>query len=507
VGRVDVERLVSDVTGSQSLSWAGRLLVAAVVAGGGLLITGWLLQAGGWSAGDAAGWAAIAIATAVAERFPLELRYRNARAVYSLAAAVWTGSLLLVEPSVLALAAGTGVLAGQALYRRPPLKIAFNVGQFTLAITAALAVFEELGSPPADEPASWLAAAAAMASFQAVNTLLVGLILASVEDRRLGEVLLANTALVHLVGNLAIGIVGALVWIAQPLALPLLLVPLALTYIAYGEWLRTLQERDSMAQMGHDAEAIATSVDLSSRISANGTSGATGQLAATFNHMLAALESSIRRERTFIRESSHELRTPITICRGHLEVLDSRPEPDELLETVALVLDELDSMTRIADDMGDLAYMEDPASLRLAEVDPRRLLTDVALKAAPLLNGRLHVRPPHAAEPLSADSQRLVQALINLVKNAHEHTAPDTPIALRAVSEPAALRFEVADSGGGLRPDDEERVFQPFYKHPESRGSGLGLAIASGIARAHGGAAGVDNRPGEGATFWVRIPR
>jgi two-component system OmpR family sensor kinase len=122
------------------------------------------------------------------------------------------------------------------------------------------------------------------------------------------------------------------------------------------------------------------------------------------------------------------------------------------------------------------------------------------------LNGRLQVEPAPAG-PLCGDIQRLVQALINLIKNAHDHTTPDTPIALRALSEGDAWRFEVADSGDGLAPDEEERVFQPFYKRPDSDGSGLGLAIVSGIARAHGGAAGLDNRPGDGATFWIRIPR
>jgi signal transduction histidine kinase len=495
------------VTDGRSLSWSGRLLVVAVVVVGAVLVAGSLYDAAGWSTGDAAGWAAIALATAIAERFPLELHYRNARAVYSLGAAIWSGSLLLVQPSVLALAVGAGVLAGQALYRRPALKIAFNVGQFTLAIGVALAVFEALGSPPADEPASWLAAAAAMAGFQAVNTVLVGLVIASVEDRRLAEVLLADTALLHLVGNLATGILGALVWVAEPLGLPLLLIPVSLTYRAYRAWLRIAQERDRMVEIGHDADAIARRGELSGRLGDGEVNGAVGQLASTFNGMLAALESSLLHERMFIRESSHELRTPITICRGHLEVLVHQPTRDELLETIAVVLDELDHMTRIADDMSDLAYMEDPGSLRRGEVQPRRLLADVALKAEPLLNGRLRVEPAPADGPVSADSQRLTQALINLVDNACEHTEPGTPIALRAVGEAGAWRFEIADTGGGVARDDEERVFQPFYKRPDSEGSGLGLAIVSGIARAHGGAAGLDNRPGQGATFWIRIPR
>jgi signal transduction histidine kinase len=495
------------VTDSGPLPWAARLLVVAVALGGGIVVLGWLLDVGSWSTGDVAACVAIALATAVAERFPLELLYRNARAVYSLAAAIWTGSLLLVEPSVLALAVAAGVLAGQALHRRPAIKIAFNVGQFTLAIGGALAVFEALGSPPGDEPASWLAAAAAMTAFQAINTLLVGLIIALVEARPLREVLLVDTAIVQLIGNLAIGIVGALVWLAQPLAMPLLLVPLAATYIAYGEWLRALQERDEMVQMAHAAEAIATSADVSRRIAMNGGIGATEQLAARFNRMLAALESSMLRERAFIREGAQELRSPLTVCRRHVQALDAEPNADELLEIVAFALDELDRMTRIADEMSQLAYMEDPTSLHRRTVDCQQLLSDVARKAAPLLSGRLGVPPASPAGALRADSDRLVLALTKLVENAHHHTAPGTPIELRATSDNGVCRFDVVDAGGGVSPGDEERVFEPFYKRRDSSGSGLGLAIAEAIARAHGGEAGVDNRPGEGATFWLRIPR
>jgi signal transduction histidine kinase len=482
-------------------------LVLGVIAGGCAAAIGWVTDAGSWSSGDAIACLGILVATAVAERLPVEVHYRNERDVYSLADAVWTGAILLAQPSTVALAVGTGVLVGQLLQRRPPLKIAFNVGQFLLAITVALTVFDALGSPPADEPSGWLAAAGAMAAFQLVNTLLVGTIIALAERRRLDDVLLASTGLMHWAGNVPAGILGALVWTAEPLGLPLLLVPLGLTYLAYRGWLRTVQERDWMAQMGDAADAIARSGDLSRRITETDRPDPVGQLAATFNRMLEALEASFRRERTFIRESSHELRTPITICRGHLEVLPPDPAPDELPETVATVLDELARMTRIVDDMAELAYMEDPGSLRSGEVHLESFLPEVASKAAPLLNGRLRVAPVPGDDTLRADSQRLTQALINLLANARDHTPDGTPIELRVVSEPAGYRFEVADAGGGLAPEDEQHAFQPFYKGGESGGSGLGLAIVSGIARAHGGAAGLENRRGEGATFWIRVPR
>jgi signal transduction histidine kinase len=368
-------------------------------------------------------------------------------------------------------------------------------------------VFALLGSPPADEPAGWIAAAAAMAAFQVVNTLLVGAIIALAERRGLGGVLGISTGVLQWAGSASAGILGAIVWADEPTGLPLLLVPLGLTYLAYRGWLRTVQERDWMAQMGDAADAIARSADLTKRISETDRPDPVGGLAATLNHMLAALEASFDRERTFVRESSHELRTPITICRGHLEVLPPEPAPDELPEAVAMVLGELDRMTRIIDDMAELAFMEDPASLRMGEVEPAAFLAGVASKAAPLLNGRLSVAPAAAAGTIRADGQRLTQALIILIKNARDHTPAGTPVELRVVGEPAVCRFEVADAGGGLAPADERHVFEPFYKGSGSGGSGLGLAIVSGIARAHGGAAGLENRAGQGATFWIRLPR
>jgi two-component system, OmpR family, sensor kinase len=316
-----------------------------------------------------------------------------------------------------------------------------------------------------------------------------------------------STGVLQWAGSASAGILGAIVWADEPMGLPLLLVPLGLTYLAYRGWLRTVEERDWMAQMGEAADAIARSADLTKRITGTDRPDPVGGLAATLNHMLDALEASVERERAFIRESSHELRTPITICRGHLEVLPPDPAPDELPETVAMVLGELDRMTRIIDDMSELAYMEDPASLRTGRVELSKFLPEVASKAGPLLNGRLRVAPVAGDHTIRADVQRLTQALINLMTNARDHTPPDTPIELRVVGDEDAWRFEVADSGGGLSPEDARHAFEPFYKGEESDGSGLGLAIVSGIARAHGGVAGLDNRIGKGATFWIRLPR
>ena len=210
---------------------------------------------------------------------------------------------------------------------------------------------------------------------------------------------------------------------------------------------------------------------------------------------------------TFMSTVSHELRTPITICRGHLEVLRDDPTPAAVAETTELVMDELDAMTRLIEDMSIVARGEDGSFLKPLAVDPADIVADVAHRVQPMLNGRLRVAPLPERAVVLADPQRLRQALLNLLYNAAVHTRGDGPVELRVVPARRAWRFEVADEGGGLAPGDEEHAFANFWHGPRSSGSGLGLGVVKTIARAHGGSAGVDNRPGKGATFWLTIPK
>jgi len=199
------------------------------------------------------------------------------------------------------------------------------------------------------------------------------------------------------------------------------------------------------------ADDIAHSGDLTRRIAVPSGSDEAGRLAATFNRMLERVEASFQREQRFIREASHELRTPMTICRGYLEVLPDDPRPEELRETVAVVVDELGRMGRILDDMATLARAEDPGFVRSQTIEVSRLLADVARSAEPLMGDRLEVRPPPAGAWMRGDPQRLAQAMLNLLQNAALHGAGGT-VRLGARPDGDGWRIEVDDHGGESPP-------------------------------------------------------
>jgi len=208
---------------------------------------------------------------------------------------------------------------------------------------------------------------------------------------------------------------------------------------------------------------------------------------------------------TFLRAASHELRTPITVCRGHLDVLNLRADPEEIAQTLGLVVDELARMGRLVDDITTLTRLEDPSGLHLEAFGSDELIREVAAKAEPLLDGRLSVDLADEG-PMVADRQRIHQALLGLLSNAAVHAGATAHVTLRSEREPDAWRFDVVDDGVGLVGVDRSTLFHPFIHGARSDGSGLGLALVESIARAHGGEAGVEDST-DGAAFWIRIPR
>jgi signal transduction histidine kinase len=209
----------------------------------------------------------------------------------------------------------------------------------------------------------------------------------------------------------------------------------------------------------------------------------------------------------FLSAVSHELRTPITICRGHLEVLEDRADEREVRAVKAMCVSELALLGRLVEDLTTLAWADDGAFLKVESLPLDSFLHSTTAKAQAILGDRVRVVSGIGDATLRADPQRLTQALVNLLQNAADHAKGDGPVCLRVGAGPASWCFEVADDGGGLPPGDEQVIFDPFSTGSSRGGTGLGLPIVRGIARAHGGEAGAVNRPGQGVTFWVRIPR
>ncbi|HEX2233391.1 MAG TPA: HAMP domain-containing sensor histidine kinase [Thermoleophilaceae bacterium] len=258
-------------------------------------------------------------------------------------------------------------------------------------------------------------------------------------------------------------------------------------------------------QLTETAQAI-TESDLTRRIPVEGTDEL-AELAATFNAMLDRLEEAFDTQKEFVADAGHELRTPITVIRGHLELLGDDPRERE--EIVELVTDELDRMARMVDELLLLAKAQRQDFLRLEDVDLDVLTEELMAKAQALADRRWELEEI-APGRLTADRQRLTQALMNLMRNAVEHTGAGDRIALGSSMDDGYARLWVEDCGPGISQPDRARIFERFARgrggRPASDGAGLGLAIVKAVAEAHGGWVTVDSEPGKGATFAVVVP-
>jgi signal transduction histidine kinase len=276
---------------------------------------------------------------------------------------------------------------------------------------------------------------------------------------------------------------------------------------AGGAWLVAGRILRPVRDVAATARTI-TDTDLSGRIPDNGDADELGDLVRTVNAMLDRVEAGVAAQRRFVDDAGHELRTPITIVRGHLEVLDPT-DPDDVRGTVALVDDELGRMNRIVSDLLLLAKSEQPQFLQPGRVDVAELTEDTFDKVD-RLGERQWVLETTARVEALLDPQRITQAIIALADNACRHTRPGDRIALGSQLTGGLLRFWVSDTGPGVPEAERDRIFERFARGsstaPRSDGAGLGLSIVRAIAVAHGGRVLLDSVPGRGATFTVVVP-
>lgn len=255
-----------------------------------------------------------------------------------------------------------------------------------------------------------------------------------------------------------------------------------------------------------DTARSISETDLSKRIPVHGDDEVS-RLSATFNEMLDRLQNAFATQRYFIVDAGHELRTPITIVRGHLELLGD--DPQERAETVAIVTDELDRMSRMVDDLLMLAKAERHDFLHTETVDLGVLTDDLFAKAS-TLGARNWKQEARGEGLVVADRQRLTQAVMQLAQNATQHTEEGDTIALGSEVRYGEARLWVRDTGDGVAAVDRDRIFDRFARSTGSRrvseGAGLGLSIVRAIAQAHSGRVDLASAPGEGATFTLTFP-
>ena len=293
--------------------------------------------------------------------------------------------------------------------------------------------------------------------------------------------------------------VDAAVRVAGTVSFSVLFLASALAWVVAGRVLRPVRVLTETARSIRER-------DIGRRIDVQGTDEL-AELATTFNAMLDRLENALDTQRHFISDAGHELRTPITIIQGHLDVMGD--DPADRAETMALIHDELDRMSRIVEDLLLLAKAERPGFIEPEAVDLAVLGPDLLAKASALGEREWRLTATSDATVL-ADRQRLTQAVMNLAQNAVQHTAPGARIDLGIRTDEGDVRLSVRDTGDGIPASEQERIFERFARARasmrRSEGAGLGLAIVRSVAEGHGGRVELVSAPGEGATFTVVIP-
>ncbi|MGA9775848.1 MAG: HAMP domain-containing sensor histidine kinase [Candidatus Dormiibacterota bacterium] len=248
--------------------------------------------------------------------------------------------------------------------------------------------------------------------------------------------------------------------------------------------------------------------DLTRRIGYQGVEDEVGRMAAAFDGMLGKISATVASQRELLADVSHQLRTPLTVAKGHLEILrrSGVEDPREVAETTSLVVEELDHMSSLVDQLLLLGHSLEPDFIQREPVDLRSFMGDLKTAAA-VLADRNWVLSPVPDVVVLVDQAKLRGALLNLIDNSVKATSAGDTIKLSASSGPG-LTLGVMDSGHGIAPELQEVVFDRFRRAgpQHQRGSGLGLALVKAVAEGHGGYVELYSAVGHGTTVTMVLP-
>ena len=267
------------------------------------------------------------------------------------------------------------------------------------------------------------------------------------------------------------------------------------------------------------AEKIAGG-DLSARLENFEPDTEVGRLSTSLNQMLSRIEESFaaRTEsesklRRFVADASHELRTPLTSIRGFAELhrQGAVPEGEKTKELISRIEKESMRMGSLVEDLLMLARIDQSREIVMADVDLSNLINEAVSSAQAA--GPEHPITSDIAHDVhtQGDSDKIYQVVTNLLANARAHTPAGTAIHVATYSADDGTYVTVADKGPGLTAEDQQHIFERFYRVDTSRqrsssdGSGLGLSIVDEVMKAHGGSVSVSSELGNGATFTLHF--
>jgi heavy metal sensor kinase len=295
--------------------------------------------------------------------------------------------------------------------------------------------------------------------------------------------------------------------------------PVALLLAGLGGWFLARKSLAPVVAMAGSVRRIGAE-NLGQQLPVANPRDELGQLAITFNELLARLDAAFEQQRQFMADASHELRTPLSVMHtaAGVTLKKRRRQEDEYREAIRIMDEQTQRLSRIVNDMFVLARADAGRyPLRKKTLDLNDLIEEVA-RAGNLLaagkNATLEIANLPEAE-FYGDEDLLRRMILNLVDNAIKHTPPGGVVRLRLSREPDGYEISVSDTGPGIPAEEQSRIFERFYRVDRARaraeeadggGAGLGLAIATWIAQAHDGNLELARSDANGATFVAKLP-
>ncbi len=295
-------------------------------------------------------------------------------------------------------------------------------------------------------------------------------------------------------------------------------IPIALLVASIGGYVLARKSLEPVAAMAAQARGMGAA-NLHVRLAVLNPRDELGQLAVTFNQLLERLEESFERQKRFMADASHELRTPVAILYGEAEVTLSRADrsPEEYRETLGILKDESQRLARIVEDLFTLTRADAgqyPLQLQSVYLDE---LTADALRRARSLAMAKKITMSAAIDPelpIDVDEALLRRMLLNLLDNAIKYTPEGGQIALQCRRQGDDYTLSVSDTGTGIPVELQARIFERFFRADKARsraegdsaGAGLGLSIARWIAEAHHGRLELTKSDATGTTFTAWLP-